>query len=139
MTSVVALGAMIACLGPETASAASGSNVMAKTKTANAGINRCAATTKGQALVDCVGNVMGNLATGVNRGEVPTKAPQILSLAREAAEIRGAPKAQALRVLNRVAAIARGLASKNAGDFKPAYNAIAGAFAKAASVINRKA
>lgn len=119
-------------------SAAAGSNATAEAAVAGGGIDQCASTTQGQALIDCVGQVMGQFAAGVNRGEVPSKAPQILTMTREAATIRGKPKAQALSVLNRLVGVAKGLATKNAGDFGPAYNAVARVFTRAVGVIERK-
>ena len=109
-----------------------------KAAVAEGGIDQCASTAQGQALIDCVARVMGQFATGVNRGEAPSKAPQILTLTREAATIRGKPKAEALLVLNRLVSVAKGLATKSAGDFGPAYNAVARVFTRAVGVIERK-
>lgn len=80
---------------------------------------------------------MAKFSANVNRGEAPSRAPQIISMAREAAGIRGKPKAEALATLNRLIAIARGLASKGAADFRPAYSAVAGVFARAVSAIEK--
>lgn len=131
---------VILCSGALSAGvlAAAGSNVIDKSVIAERGIGNCEAKQQGQALVDCIAGVMGTFATGVNRGEAPSKAPQILTMTREAAGIRGKPKAEALQVLNRLVTVARGLATKNAGDFGPAYNAVGRVFAKAISAIERK-
>lgn len=118
--------------------AASGSNVLLQARAAEGGINACAGSSQGQALIDCTADVMAKFSANVNRGDVPSKAPEILTVTAQAAEIRSKPKAEAIRVLNRVASIARGLATKGAGDFQPAYSAVAGVFSRAVAVIERK-
>ena len=40
--------------------------------------------------------------------------------------------------LNKLVSVARDLASKGASDFRPAYSAVAGVFARAVSVIEKK-
>jgi hypothetical protein len=126
-----------ACVLAGEALAESGSNVLAQSKVANADIARCEQTKKDQALIDCVGAAMGKFAANVNRGEAPTRAPQIISMAREASGIRGKPKAEALATLNKLIAIARGLAAKGVADFRPAYSAVAGVFARAVNALEK--
>ncbi len=118
--------------------AAAGSNVLAQAGGANRAIDACAASKQGQALIDCVGEALSSFSSAVNRGEVPAKAPEILTVTAQAAEVSGKPKADALRVLNRVISAARGLATKSATDFQPAYNAVAGVFSRALGAIERK-
>ncbi len=129
------LGLTLAYSPPAWAKA--GSNAITQARVAEGGIARCEASRSGQALIDCVADVMEKLATAVDRGEVPAKAPRIISLAREAAQVRGKPKAQALGILRRVTSVIRGLASKG-GDFGPAYSAVGKAFARAVTAIERK-
>jgi hypothetical protein len=136
MTTLAA--AAVIAVFTSSAFAAAGSNVVNQTGTANGAIGACSNSKQGQALIDCVADAMDRLSTNVNRGDAPAKAPEIISTTSEAGSIRGKPKAEALRVLNRVASIVRGLASKGAGDFQPAYNAVAGVFSRAIAVIERK-
>jgi hypothetical protein len=133
---LIVLTTLYAGLG--TAWALSGSNVLNQARAAEGGINACAAASQGQALIDCIADVMVKFSANVDRGEVPAKAPQIVTIIAQAAEIRSKPKAEAVRVLNRVASIARGLATKGAGDFQPAYSAVANVFSRAVAVIEKK-
>jgi hypothetical protein len=100
-------------------------------------VTRCRQTNEGQALIDCIGRMMGLLSRGVNFSDVPAKAPQIVAQTAEAATIRGKPKAEALVVLHRAASIIRGMATKNAADVLPAYNALSGVLGRAIAVIER--
>jgi hypothetical protein len=126
------------CLVADRASAKSGSNVIEQSRVANADIGRCDASKQGQDLIDCIGNAMAKFSTNVDRGEAPTRAPQIITMTRQAAGIRGKPKAEALETLRKLVSIARGLATKGASDFQPAYSVVAGVFARAVSVIEKK-
>ena len=102
-------------------------------------VTRCAQVNEGQALIDCIGRMMGGISRGVNFSDVPTKAPEIVAQTAEAATIRGKPKTEALAVLHRAASIIRGLATKKAADVLPAYNALSGVLARAIAVIERGA
>ena len=112
------------------------SNLAAK---ANRGIDRCGAKAQGQALIDCVGNVMSNFAQSV--GADPRdrrRMPEILNATVEASGIRGRPKAEAHTVLERVVGVMRGLATSGAGDFAPAYRSVSDTFARAIRMIDSK-
>jgi hypothetical protein len=100
-------------------------------------VTLCGQTNEGQALIDCIGRMMGRLSGGVNFSDVPAKAPQIIAQTAEAATIRGKPKAEALVVLRRAASIIRGIATKSAADVSPAYNALSGVLGRAIAVIER--
>jgi hypothetical protein len=117
--------------------AAGGTNVIAQAGAARQEIAQCSATRQGQELVDCVGDTMDRLSSNINRGEAAARHSEIISIAAQAAGIRGKPKAEARRVLNRLIGVARDLGAKS-GDFGPAYNAIAGVFAHGVSAIERK-
>ena len=133
----IACVALVLSLNTTTAKAAS---VIAdqEARAAGGAIAECSSTKQGQPLIDCVGDAMAGLSSGLSRGDVPDKAPQASPLAGQAAAIRGKPKAQAATILNRVLSIARGLAAKSSGESQSAYNSVAGAFARALSAIERK-
>ena len=133
----VVLASISACMLVGEARAASGSNVLAQSRVANADIAQCEKSKKDQALIDCIGAAMSKFSTNVNRGEAPSRAPQIITMTREASGIRGKPKAEALATLNKLIAIARGLATKGASDFRPAYSAVAGVFARAVGALEK--
>jgi hypothetical protein len=115
-----------------------GQNAAAQSALAESEMTSCAVSNRGQALIDCVGTALSSLSAGIDKFDVKKEAPQLISLAAQAGEIRSKPKAEALRVLNRVLAVTRSLATKSATDMVPAYNAVAGAFSRAISVIERK-
>jgi hypothetical protein len=101
-------------------------------------VSECARAGQGQTVIDCVAEAIATVSARVVRGEVAAKAPQLVTVTAQAAGIRGKPKAEALVVLTKLLAITRGLSTKSEADVRPAYNAIAGAFARAISVIERK-
>jgi hypothetical protein len=98
----------------------------------------CAHAGQGQAVIDCLADAIAKVAERVVTPTVAAKAPRLVEVVAQAATIRGKPKAEALNVLNKLLSITRGLSTKSEADVRPAVNAIAGAFARAISVIERK-
>jgi hypothetical protein len=136
----VALAMILASLGVaiEGASARGGKNAVAQASVAESEIDGCAAAQQGRPLIDCVADAVVSFSGRIDLGEVASKT-QLVAVTARAGEIRGKPKAEALRVLNKLISITRGLAAKSAGDnMGPAYDAVGAVFARAISVIERR-
>jgi hypothetical protein len=134
----LAFASISVSLASNEAHARNGSNVIAQSMVATSDIIACDASTRGQELIDCIGTAMAKFSTNVNRYEAPSRAPEIITMTSQAAGIRGKPKAVALATLNKLASVARGLATKGTPDFLPAYNAVADVFALALNKIQKK-
>lgn len=101
-------------------------------------VGACAQAGQGQAVIDCVADAIAQVAARVITPTVAAKAPRLVEAVAQASAIRGKPKAEALSVLNKLLSITRALSTKSEADVRPAVNAIAGAFARAINVIERK-
>jgi hypothetical protein len=111
-----------------------------ETRTTDSGdpVGACAQAGQGQAVIDCVADAIAKVAERVITPTVAAKAPRLAEVVAQASAIRGKPKAEALSVLSKLLSITRGLSTKSDADVRPAVNAIAGAFARAIRVIERK-
>jgi len=126
--------------GPATPTQTQPTQQSPETHTTNAGdpVGACAQAGQGQAVIDCVADAIAAVAERVITPKVAAKAPRLVEVVAQARAIRGKPKAEALNVLNKLLSITRGLSTKSEADVRPAINAIAGAFARAINVIERK-
>jgi hypothetical protein len=110
-----------------------GSNVVLQASSASEGIASCSATKQGQARIDCVADVMEKFASSINRFEVGSRAPQLVSLTREAANVRGKNRAEALRFV--AALISRGRSLAIPENLESARGAMLGVFARVQGAI----
>jgi hypothetical protein len=130
---VTLLAGLSFCAPVREAGAAGGSNAVAQAEIANAGIASCSATRQGQARIDCIADVMERLSSSINSGEVGRMAPQLVTVAGDAANVRGRTKTDALRFVAALISRTRRFAIPE--NLENARGAILGVFARAQGAI----
>jgi len=102
-------------------------------------ISQCAAQ-QGKSAINCVAGALDGLANGLQKADIPQKAPSASSATAQAASgLRGAAaKPAALGVLNRARSILSGLAAKSSGEAAQVYSRVSSVMSRALGVINRK-